>query len=72
MTTESTEARLAPAEAPVPQTAPAVAAADPRRWWVLVVISFAQFIIAIDASVVNVMGPQLQHAIHLSTLACSG
>ncbi|MFF4650460.1 MFS transporter [Streptomyces sp. NPDC001380] len=66
MTTDSTEARLAPAELPVLDPAP-VAAADPRRWWVLVVISFAQFIIAIDASVVNVMGPQLQHAIHLTT-----
>ncbi|MEU6227068.1 DHA2 family efflux MFS transporter permease subunit [Streptomyces sp. NPDC047042] len=41
--------------------------ADPRRWWILGVISCAQFITAIDSSVVNVMGPRLQEAIGLST-----
>ncbi|WP_445529221.1 MFS transporter [Streptomyces cyslabdanicus] len=40
---------------------------DPRRWWVLGVISLAQFVIAIDSSVVNVMGPRLKEAIGLST-----
>ncbi|WP_051970955.1 DHA2 family efflux MFS transporter permease subunit [Kitasatospora azatica] len=40
---------------------------DPRRWWILGVISFAQFITAIDSSVVNVMGPTLKEAIGLST-----
>ncbi|WP_338696843.1 DHA2 family efflux MFS transporter permease subunit [Streptomyces sp. Q6] len=45
----------------------ATAPPDPRRWWVLGVISLAQFVIAIDSSVVNVMGPRLQEAIGLST-----
>lgn len=45
----------------------AAAPPDPRRWWVLGVISLAQFVIAIDSSVVNVMGPRLKDAIGLST-----
>lgn len=45
----------------------ATAPPDPRRWWVLAVISLAQFVIAIDSSVVNVMGPRLKEAIGLST-----
>ncbi|MFF1698396.1 DHA2 family efflux MFS transporter permease subunit [Streptomyces sp. NPDC058257] len=45
----------------------ATAPPDPRRWWVLGVISLAQFVIAIDSSVVNVMGPRLKESIGLST-----
>ncbi|MER5641550.1 DHA2 family efflux MFS transporter permease subunit [Kitasatospora sp. NPDC002227] len=41
--------------------------ANPKRWWVLIVVSLAQFIIAIDSSVVNVMGPRLKESIGLST-----
>lgn len=48
-------------------SAAATAPPDPRRWWVLGVISLAQFVIAIDASVVNVMGPRLKESIGLST-----
>ncbi|WP_441251003.1 DHA2 family efflux MFS transporter permease subunit [Kitasatospora sp. McL0602] len=40
---------------------------NPKRWWVLIVVSLAQFIIAIDSSVVNVMGPRLKESIGLST-----
>jgi EmrB/QacA subfamily drug resistance transporter len=46
---------------------PATTSADPRRWWILTIVSFAQFMIAIDASIVNVMGPRLKEAIGLST-----
>ncbi|MDG6109115.1 DHA2 family efflux MFS transporter permease subunit [Dactylosporangium aurantiacum] len=45
-------ARVDPGAAP--------AAPDGRRWWALLVISFAQFMIVIDATVVNVMLPQLR------------
>jgi EmrB/QacA subfamily drug resistance transporter len=48
-------------------SAAATSVADPRRWWVLTVVSFAQFMIAIDSSIVNVMGPRLKEAIGLST-----
>ena len=71
MKTESSGAVRA--SAPEQRTSPgapagaAESAADPRRWWILVVISFAQFIIAIDSSVVNVMGPRLEASIGLST-----
>jgi len=47
--------------------APRVGAPDPRRWWILVIVSFAQFVLAIDGSIVNVMGPRLKEAIGLST-----
>lgn len=75
MSTDTTSVGGAAAPAPPGKAAKAAdgtmaaKGADPRRWWVLIVISFAQFVIAIDASVVNVMGPQLQQAIHLSTPA---
>ncbi|GAA2939177.1 MFS transporter [Streptomyces enissocaesilis] len=66
MKTESArEPRTAPART---EAAPSVAVPpDPRRWWVLGVISLAQFVIAIDSSVVNVMGPRLKESIGLST-----
>ncbi|HZU54849.1 MAG TPA: MFS transporter [Actinocrinis sp.] len=46
---------------------PRAGTADPRRWWILVIVSFAQFVLAIDGSIVNVMGPRLKEAIGLST-----
>ncbi|MGH6653727.1 MAG: MFS transporter, partial [Actinocrinis sp.] len=46
---------------------PRTGTADPRRWWILVIVSFAQFVLAIDGSIVNVMGPRLKEAIGLST-----
>lgn len=42
-------------------------AADPRRWWVLAVVSTGALIISLDTTVVSVMGPQLQHDLGLST-----
>ncbi|MFI6345309.1 DHA2 family efflux MFS transporter permease subunit [Streptomyces sp. NPDC050560] len=46
---------------------PAPGPAHAKRWWILGVISVAQFVIAIDSSIINVMGPRLQEAIGLST-----
>ncbi|MFG2822894.1 DHA2 family efflux MFS transporter permease subunit [Kitasatospora sp. NPDC048365] len=43
------------------------AAPDPRRWWVLVTVSLAQFMVALDGTVVNVMAPQVQRELGLST-----
>ncbi|GAA2396600.1 MFS transporter [Streptomyces coeruleofuscus] len=63
-TDSAPERRTAQAEASADA---ATAPPDPRRWWVLGVISLAQFVIAIDSSVVNVMGPRLKEAIGLST-----
>ncbi|MEY9948906.1 DHA2 family efflux MFS transporter permease subunit [Kitasatospora sp. GAS1066B] len=40
--------------------------ADSRRWWVLIVVSFAEFMVGLDATVVNVMTPKLQTAFHMS------
>ncbi len=41
--------------------------ADSRRWWVLIVVSLAQFMVGLDATVVNVMTPTLQSAFGMST-----
>ncbi|WP_051945021.1 DHA2 family efflux MFS transporter permease subunit [Streptacidiphilus rugosus] len=53
------------------RTAPLVAQAgaaqgDKRRWWILVVVASVQFMVGLDATVVNVMLPQLQRGIGLS------
>jgi EmrB/QacA subfamily drug resistance transporter len=44
----------------------ATMAADPRRWWTLVVVSISQLMIVLDASVVVVALPSAQHALHIS------
>lgn len=49
-----------------PPTAPGTAPRDNRRWWILVVVASAQFMVGLDATVVNVMLPQLQRSIGLS------
>ncbi len=38
-----------------------------RRWWILLVVSVAQFMVGLDATVVNVMMPELQRSLGLST-----
>ncbi|MCM3886697.1 MFS transporter [Frankia sp. R82] len=38
-----------------------------RRWWVLAVVSVAQLMLVLDATIVNVMLPQVHDALHLST-----
>ncbi|HSV68377.1 MAG TPA: MFS transporter [Mycobacteriales bacterium] len=39
---------------------------DNRRWWVLIVVSMAQFLVVTDATIVNVMLPQLQRSLGMS------
>jgi EmrB/QacA subfamily drug resistance transporter len=52
----------------VPEPAlPAVAGPDPKRWWILVVVSLAEFIVGLDATIVNVMGPTLQRSMGMTT-----
>ncbi|MFD7885566.1 MFS transporter [Streptomyces bauhiniae] len=41
-------------------------AADPRRWWGLVVIALAQLMVVLDATIVNIALPSAQHALHMS------
>lgn len=40
--------------------------ADPRRWWVLVIIALAQLMVVLDATIVNIALPSAQHALHMS------
>jgi EmrB/QacA subfamily drug resistance transporter len=41
-------------------------AAGSRRWMALVVISLAQLMVALDATVINIALPSAQHALHIS------
>lgn len=52
---------------PVPVNAPDEASGGSRRWWILLVVSVAQFMVGLDATVVNVMMPELQDSLGLST-----
>ncbi|MFI5758419.1 DHA2 family efflux MFS transporter permease subunit [Streptomyces sp. NPDC051569] len=40
--------------------------AHSRRWWVLIVVSLAQFMVGLDATVVNVMTTELQRSFGMS------
>jgi hypothetical protein len=50
-------APLAGSIPPVHAGAPHLPAADPRRWWVLVLLCLAQFMVILDITVVNVALP---------------
>ncbi|SEK59160.1 MFS transporter [Streptacidiphilus jiangxiensis] len=52
--------------APLVAQVPAAAQGENRRWWILVVVASVQFMVGLDATVVNVMLPQLQRGIGLS------
>src|SRR5262245_26691858 len=41
-------------------------AANPRRWWALVVLAFAQFITIMDTSIIGVALPDIQQALGFS------
>lgn len=58
--------RAAPAPDQEPANAPDQASRDSRRWWILLVVSAAQFMVGLDATVVNVMMPELQDSLGLS------
>ncbi|ABW14018.1 hypothetical protein Franean1_4650 [Parafrankia sp. EAN1pec] len=49
-----------------PVNTPEQASRDSRRWWILLVVSAAQFMVGLDATVVNVMMPELQDSLGLS------
>jgi len=49
------------ASAPVPNLS-----ADPRRWATLIVVCFAQLMIVLDVTIVNVALPSIQHDLHFS------
>ncbi|GAA4481860.1 DHA2 family efflux MFS transporter permease subunit [Actinoallomurus oryzae] len=40
--------------------------ADPRRWWALVVLAGAQFMVIMDTSIIGVALPDMQHALGFS------
>src|ERR1700712_5139112 len=50
-----------PMSAPTPP-----ASAHPRRWAILAVLSIAQLMVVLDATVVNIALPSAQHALHFS------
>ncbi len=39
---------------------------DPRRWLILAVVSLAQLMVVLDATIVNIALPSAQHALHFS------
>jgi EmrB/QacA subfamily drug resistance transporter len=52
-------------------TSPAVnntANPDPRRWLILAVVSLAQLMVVLDATIVNIALPSAQHALHFSNI----
>ena len=55
--------------AQTPDAAAATGKKDNRRWWVLAVVSVAQFMVVLDATIVNVMLPQVHEALGMSTTA---
>ncbi|MGW7407005.1 MFS transporter [Streptomyces sp. NPDC054833] len=48
------------------EATPGSEAADPRRWWSLVVIALAQLMVVLDATIVNIALPSAQHDLHIS------
>jgi EmrB/QacA subfamily drug resistance transporter len=55
------------AEGTTPMTAPArLDSAHPRRWAILAVLSIAQLMVVLDATVVNIALPSAQDALHFS------
>ena len=46
--------------------AAAAGAPDPRRWWALVLLALAEFMVILDASIVNIALPSIQRGLHFS------
>lgn len=51
----------------VPVTAAPTEEASRRRWWVLILVCFAQFMVVLDATIVNVALPTIEGALSLSS-----
>jgi EmrB/QacA subfamily drug resistance transporter len=49
-------------------TSVTAAGADPRRWLILAVVSLAQLMVVLDATIVNIALPSAQHALHFSNI----
>ncbi|MEU2620552.1 MFS transporter [Streptomyces sp. NPDC007157] len=49
-----------------PGTSPGRDAADPHRWWGLVIIALAQLMVVLDATIVNIALPSAQRALGMS------
>jgi len=45
-----------------------IADPDPRRWLILAVVSLAQLMVVLDATIVNIALPSAQHALHFSNI----
>ena len=46
---------------------PAQLEPDPRRWAILAIVVVAQLMVVLDASIVTIALPSIQHALHIST-----
>jgi EmrB/QacA subfamily drug resistance transporter len=57
---------LAPAAPPTPDTATATPHRAANRWLILVIACLAQFMVVLDATVVNVALPSIQRGLHFS------
>jgi MFS family permease len=58
------------ATAPTPTAAPpsgAAAGPDPRRWLALALLAVAQFVVVLDASIMNIALPSIGTELHVST-----
>jgi len=62
-------ARLAGSILPVHTQPPHPPASDPRRWWALVLLCLAQFMVILDITVVNVALPSIGADLHLDRTA---
>jgi EmrB/QacA subfamily drug resistance transporter len=52
---------------PEPHSGPGAAASpDPRRWWLLAILSIAQLIVILDVTIVNIALPSAQEALGIS------
>ena len=43
-----------------------------RKWWTLIAVCTATFMLLLDITVVNVALPDIQHSLHSSSATCSG
>jgi EmrB/QacA subfamily drug resistance transporter len=57
--------RLASGTVPVHADAPFAARSDLRRWWILILLCLAQFMVILDVTVVNVALPTIGTDLHL-------
>jgi EmrB/QacA subfamily drug resistance transporter len=55
--------------APAPTAPPAVQSRSRHRWWALAVLALAQFLVVLDASIVNIALPSVGTALGLDTSA---